>query len=162
MVDWPWAMGMWTALCQLKRRTTITPQERLHTAFALSESEQGLKISSLSSHLNALTPVLPKGHHQVLMKEGLWLWLPCTWVLRESRLKTNLSSLFQTGCWLPQKAFSSTTLKYLALSMCHTTVKPRYHWGLKNKGLKRKKNCIKGLSQSPHCRSPFTELPFHP
>lgn len=51
----------------------MAPWRSLNTAFALPESEQGLKICSLSSHLNALT-ALPLKEHLVLMGKGLWLW----------------------------------------------------------------------------------------
>lgn len=141
-----WTSGRWWLLSSL------------NTAFALPESEQGLQISSLSSCLNTLTTALPKGHHQVLRKESLWLWLWLSWiwVLRESRLKTNPYSRFHSGFWLPQKAFSSTTLKYLAFYLHYITVKPKYHFELKKQRIKI--NVLKGSVKVLTVESPFTEL----
>lgn len=68
VVDWSSAMGMWTTLCHLNRRTTITSQLSWNTAFALLDSEQGLRISSVSSLLKVQTTLLTKGHCQFLMK----------------------------------------------------------------------------------------------
>lgn len=58
----------------LKQENNSGPLLEFETAFALSESEQGLKICSLLSHLNALTAVPLKEHHLVLLVKGLWLW----------------------------------------------------------------------------------------
>lgn len=55
VVDWSSAMGMQT--CHLSTRTAITSQLSFNTVFALLDSEQGVRISSVSSLLKVQTTV---------------------------------------------------------------------------------------------------------